>query len=75
MLKVATAGQVPENFGYFHAGKFDIGGQELLVTRTGWTGELGFEVYSEAASTDHDALWDYLVAAAKIIKEPWTLFS
>jgi len=62
VLKSATAGQVSENFGYFHAGKFNFGGQKLLVTRTGWTGELGFEVYSEAA-TDHGALWDHLMAA------------
>ena len=65
VLRAATAGQVPENFGYFHAGRFDFGGQELLVTRTGWTGELGFEVYSEAATTDHDALWDHLMAAGQ----------
>ena len=64
VLKAATAGQVPENFGYFHAGKFDFGGQQLLVTRTGWTGEMGFEVYSEA-TTDHGALWDHLMAAGE----------
>jgi len=62
VLKSATAGQVADSFGYFHAAKFNFGGQQLLVTRTGWTGELGFEVYSEAA-TDHGALWDHLMAA------------
>jgi len=64
VLNSATAGQLPESFGYFHAAKFNFGGQELLVTRTGWTGELGFEVYSEAA-TDHGALWDHLMLAGE----------
>ena len=61
VLYAATNGQMPENFGYFHVGKFNFGGQELLVSRTGWTGELGFEIYSEGATTDHLALWDHLM--------------
>jgi glycine cleavage system aminomethyltransferase T len=64
VLKIATAGQVPDDFGYFHAGKFDFGGQRLLVSRTGWSGEMGFEVYSEAA-TDHEALWDHLMVSGE----------
>ena len=64
VLKIATAGQVSDDFGYFHAGKFDFGGQRLLVSRTGWSGEIGFEVYSEAA-TDHDALWDHLMVSGE----------
>ena len=61
VLRAATGGQVPVKFGYFHAGRFDFGGQTLLVSRTGWTGEIGFEVYSEGATTDHHALWDHLM--------------
>jgi len=61
VLRAATNGQVPDKFGYFHAGKFDFGGQTLLISRTGWTGELGFEVYSEGDGTDHHALWDHLM--------------
>ena len=60
VLRAAARG-VPENFGYFHAGRFDFGGQEVLVSRTGWTGGLGFEVYSDGAATDHHALWDHLM--------------
>ncbi|MFT5504714.1 MAG: glycine cleavage system aminomethyltransferase T [Gammaproteobacteria bacterium] len=55
------ASGVPDNFGYFHAGFFDFDGQQLLVTRTGWTGELGFEIYPTADS-DHLRLWDYLIS-------------
>jgi len=65
VLHSATAGQVPDKFGYFHAGRFNFGDQELLATRTGWTGELGFEIYSEGESTDHHALWDHLVACGQ----------
>ena len=59
VLNAATGGQVPASFGYFHAGMFNFDGQELLVSRTGWTGEIGVELYSNS-STDHHALWDHL---------------
>ena len=65
VLQAATGKPVPKGFRYFHAGKFDLGGQELLVTRTGWTGELGIEIYSDGANTDHHALWDHLMAAGE----------
>jgi len=61
VLRVSTNGQVPDVFGYFHAGRFDFGGQSLLVSRTGWTGEIGFEVYSDGLTTDHHALWEHLM--------------
>jgi len=48
---------------YFQAGFYDIGGQRLCVCRTGWTGELGFEIYSEGRSTDHARLWGDVVSA------------
>ncbi len=59
VLNAATGGQLPAGFGYFHAGMFNFAGQELLVSRTGWTGEIGVELYSNR-STDHHALWDHL---------------
>ena len=62
VLQAAVKGGVPDGFGYFHAGMFDFGGQDLLVTRTGWTGEMGFEIYSNGAGTDHHALWDHLIS-------------
>lgn len=65
VLNVATKWQVPRKFGYFHAGLFNFGGQELLVTRTGWTGEMGFEVYSNS-TTDPLALWDHLMESGKL---------
>ena len=61
IIRSATNGQLPDTFRYFHVGRFDFGGQEMLVSRTGWTGELGVEIYSEGGVTDHHALWDHLM--------------
>jgi aminomethyltransferase len=63
VMQAATGGLLDESLGYFHAATFDLGGQNLLVSRTGWTGELGFEVYTNGTATDCDALWDHLMEA------------
>jgi aminomethyltransferase len=52
----------PEPFPYFAVARVHMGGQDVLVTRTGWSGELGFEVYTERA-VDGGALWDHVLAA------------
>lgn len=57
IMSAATNGAIDENMKYFDAGFYDIGGQQLYVSRTGWTGELGYEIYSAGAATDHDRLW------------------
>ena len=59
----ASNGAIDEKLKYFDAGHFDIGGQSLYVSRTGWTGELGYEIYSQGATTDHRRLWTHLQAA------------
>ncbi len=64
VLSAATGSQVPDTFKYFHAGMFNFAGQELLVSRTGWTNEMGIEIYSNS-STDHHALWDHLMATGQ----------
>ncbi|NNF79407.1 MAG: aminomethyl transferase family protein [Rhizobiales bacterium] len=65
VMKAASNGAIDEQMAYFHAGFFDLGGQELYVSRTGWTGEVGFEVYSQGEQTDHLQLWDHLMAAGE----------
>ncbi len=65
VMRDASNGAINETMGYFHAGFFDLGGQELYVSRTGWTGELGYEVYSQGDKTDHHRLWDHLMAAGE----------
>ena len=64
ILSAASNGAA-SGLGYFHSGFFVIGGQEVYVSRTGWTGELGFEIYTQGASTDCRRLWDHLMAIGK----------
>ena len=52
---------LPENFRYFDAREIAIGGQTVLITRTGWTGEVGFEIYTKPG-LDYDALWDHITS-------------
>ena len=50
---------------FFQSGFFDLGGQRLYVSRTGFTGELGYEIYCDGEATDHLALWDHLMTAGE----------
>lgn len=65
IMRAASGGQIDETMRYFHAGFFDLGGQTVYVSRTGFTGELGFEIYSQGDVTDHGALWDHLMASGE----------
>ena len=40
-----------------------MAGQKVLISRTGWTGELGFEVYNMEPNVDGLALWNHLLQA------------
>jgi glycine cleavage system aminomethyltransferase T len=53
----------PHQFRYFDAFEGSMGGQPVLVSRTGWSAELGFEVYNMDAEVGGPALWDHLIAA------------
>ena len=65
IMKAASNGKIDENMPYFRSGFFDLGGQSLYISRTGFTNELGFEIYSDGFKTDHLALWDHLVKCGK----------
>ena len=67
VLDAATGGGLSADFKYFRAGFFDVCGQTLWVSRTGWTGEVGIEIYCNSGPrpTDHDALWDDLFACGR----------
>ncbi len=45
VLRAAVDGEYPDPFRYFDAANVRIAGQEVVVTRTGFTNELGWEVY------------------------------
>jgi aminomethyltransferase len=63
ILRDAAQG-VPENFRYFDVVPCLIGGQNLIVSRTGWTNEMGFELYT-LGDVDGPKLWHDLMAAGK----------
>ena len=65
IMRAASAHRIDEGMRYFRAGFFDLGGQEVHVSRTGFTGELGYEIYGLGDATDHLALWDHLMAAGE----------
>ena len=62
VLAEACDAGMPECFRYFDVREVAMGGQPVLITRTGWTGELGFEIYTRPGM-DYEALWAHVTAA------------
>ncbi len=65
IMKAASKGKINENMKYYNSGFFNLGGQNLYVSRSGFTNELGFEIYSDGFKTDHLALWDHLMKCGR----------
>ena len=65
IMNSASGGAIDDSLKYFRSDYYDIGGQRLYVSRTGFTNELGYEIYCDGASTDHLALWDHLMACGE----------
>ena len=65
VLAAASDTGLPENFTYFAVARTTMGGQPVIVSRTGWTGEMGFEFYTlpEEAPLDGEALWHHVEKA------------
>ena len=62
ILEAAAEGGLPEKFTYFGLARVNLGGQEVVITRTGYTNELGWEFYTEPHH-DAEALWAHLLEA------------
>lgn len=67
VLAAACDDGMPEPFGYFDVARATMGGQPVLLSRTGWTAELGFEFYTlpEERELDGEALWRHVRAAGE----------
>lgn len=65
VLDVACDGAAPDPFKFFAVTECSMGGQPLWLSRTGWTGELGWEVYTTESGVDGPALWDHILEAGK----------
>jgi len=59
ILEAAVDDAYPEPFRYFDAAKVRIAGQELWITRTGFTNELGWEFYM-TPDIDAEAVGDHI---------------
>jgi len=53
-----------ENLNFFGLMHFDFEGSELMVSRTGYTGDLGYELWIGASKAE--ALWDALFEAGRL---------
>lgn len=64
ILEAASDHGMPSPFGYFAIATVSFGGQDVIITRTGYTNELGWEFYTEPHH-DADALWAHLSKAGE----------
>jgi len=53
--------QLMKVFTYYHSGYFKIADQNVYISRTGWTGEIGYEIYTYDPDTDYKKLWNTLL--------------
>jgi glycine cleavage system aminomethyltransferase T len=63
VLENACDESPPDEFRYFDVFQGSMGGQRVLISRTGWSAEVGFEVYNMESDVDGPALWDHLMQA------------
>jgi aminomethyltransferase len=61
-LMQALVGDEVLDIKYYFWKRFDLGGIPVVVTRTGWTSEVGYEIYLEDTSKGTE-LWDKVMAA------------
>ena len=73
-LQGPNSGKIMENlFGetindlkYYWLREFDLDGIPLIVSRTGWSSELGYELYLRDGSKG-DKLWEMIMTAGKVL--------
>jgi len=53
------------NLEYYHFTQINIADIEMIVSRTGYTGELGFELYFKGDEKDAENLWNKIFEAGK----------
>ena len=58
-------GQDVLGLGYYRLARRELDGMELVISRTGYSGELGYELYLTNASRDGLKLWDTVLEAGQ----------
>ena len=61
----AVTGIKTKDFPYYAVRETEINGTSFYISRSGWTGERGFEIYSKNANFDGVELWNYLLNKGK----------
>lgn len=64
VLRAAVDGPYPQQFNYFDATRVSIAGEEVVITRSGFTNELGWEIYFEP-NTDTRAVGERILEAGR----------
>jgi aminomethyltransferase len=59
-ILAALAGSAIRSLKFFHLTDATIGGVPVTISRTGYTGDLGYEIWAKSA--DAERLWDALIA-------------
>ena len=63
VLEPMLDGAAPSPFSYFSVHECEVAGEPFLVSRTGWTGELGFELYSRRPGVDGARVFAHIMHA------------
>ena len=50
-----------EDFPYYAVSETEINSCPVYISRSGWTGERGFEIYTKNADLDGESLWKFLL--------------
>jgi len=58
-------GERIDELGYYRLWQTTLDGLDVVISRTGFSGEVGYEVYLRNATRDADRLWDTIVEAGK----------
>lgn len=55
----------PMNLEYYHFLRTSYSGIDLIISRTGYTGELGYEIYFKGDQTDAELIWNKIFEFGK----------
>jgi aminomethyltransferase len=64
-VMVDLVGEAILEMPYYYMGEFLIDDMSVVVSRTGYTGELGYEVYLREATANGQRLWDRVLEAGR----------
>lgn len=64
-VMVDLFGETITEIPYYFTREYELDGLEIVVSRTGYTAELGYEIYLKDASKHGAQLWDKVLAAGK----------